>query len=86
MELALESTTLRAESVLREAAVREDALDLGLRVVEVAADGAYGNVATNLRDHLEALDVRDLAPGIEDADARVGHAREAIERCLAGVA
>ena len=69
-----------------ELAVGEDALDLPLAVVEGAVDGADGDVAAELGDHLEALDVGDLAGGVEHGDAHAIHAREAVEGGLAGVA
>ena len=70
---------------LGERAVREGALDLALAVVEGPVDGAHGHVAAKLGHHLEALDVGDLAGGVEHGDAHAIHAREAVERGLAGV-
>ena len=75
-----------AREALPQRAVGEDALDLGLGVVEVAADGADGHVGAALGGHLEVLDVGDLAVGVEDGDAGAGHVGEALERGLAGVA
>ena len=76
--------------LLREAIpqgrVGEDALHLGLGVVEVALDGADGDVLAALGGHLETLDVRDLAVGVEDGDAGAGDVGEALECRLAGVA
>ena len=64
----------------------EDVLHAGLRVVEVAAHGAYAHVRALLRGHLRLLHGGDAAVRVKDDDARAGHVVEALERGLAGVA
>ena len=66
--------------------VTKDLLDAGLRVVKVAAHGADRDVIARLRDHLQALDLRHTAVGIEHEDLRARHVGKALQGRLAGVA
>lgn len=66
--------------------VAKDALDLGLNVVKVALHGAYLDVGAELGDHLQALDVRHTAFGVENCDADVIDVGKACERGLACIA
>ena len=66
--------------------VAEDLLDAGLRVIKVAAHGADRDVIARLRDHLQALDLRHTAVGIEHEDLRARHVGKALQGRLAGVA
>ena len=66
--------------------VTKDLLDTGLRVVKVAAHGADRDVIARLRDHLQALDLRHAAVGVEHEDLRARHVGKALQGRLAGVA
>ena len=66
--------------------VTKDLLDTSLRVVKVAAHGADRDVIARLRDHLQALDLRHAAVGIEHEDLRARHVGKALQGRLAGVA
>ena len=66
--------------------VAEDLLDAGLRIVKVAAHGADCNVVARLRDHLQALDLRHAAVGVEHEDLRARHVGKTLQGRLAGVA
>ena len=66
--------------------VGEDALDGGLRVVEVAAYADGVHVRVGGRRHLEALNARRAARGVEYDDLRAVDAREALHRRGASVA
>ena len=64
----------------------EDVLHPGLGIVEVAPDGADGNVLAFLGHHLCPLNLGYAAVGIEHADTDAGHIPEAFQSGLAGVA
>ena len=66
--------------------VGEDALDRGLRVVEVAADSDGVDVRLGRRGHLEALDARSSGRGVEHDDLGSVDSREALHSGRAGVA
>ena len=69
-----------------ELLVAEDALDGGLRVVEVALDRAHVHVRAGLRAHLQLLNLAHLALRVEDGDRGAGRVCESGQRGLAGVA
>ena len=64
----------------------KDILHPGLGIVKITPDGADGDIACLLGDHLGPLDLGDAAVGIEHADPDPGHIPEAFQRRLAGVA
>lgn len=69
-----------------EGGVGEGGLDRRLRIVEVTADGAGGDVAAGAADHLAALDLGDAGGGIEGNERCTGNARETVHSRAAGVA
>ena len=66
--------------------VAEDLLDAGLCIVKVAAHGADRNVIACLCGHLQTLDLRHAAVGVEHEDLRARHVGKALQGRLAGVA
>ena len=66
--------------------VGENALHAALRVVEVSPHGAHADVLPFLADHLQLLDIRHAAVGVENENFRMLHIAESFERGLAGVA
>ena len=66
--------------------VAENALDGGLRVIEIALDRAHVHIGAGLRGHLQLLHLADLAFRIEHGDAGARGVRETSQRGLAGVA
>ena len=65
--------------------VAENALDGGLRVIEIALDCAHVYIRTGLCAHLQFLYLADLAFRIEHGDAGARGVRETGLRGLAGV-
>ena len=72
--------------LVAERRVAKGLFDGGLAVVEVAAGREDVDVVTLLGGHLAQLDVGDAAVGIEDTDAYMLAAGEALKRRLARVA
>ena len=69
-----------------EIEIAEDLLDDALAVVEGPLDGEVEDVGVGHRGHLQFLDRRDLAVGVEDEDVDVLLAAHAVDRRAAGVA
>ena len=65
---------------------REDALDGGLALVEIAAHGEHVDVAPLLRRHLQLLHFGDAVIGVKDHDLDAGGVLEPLERRLARIA
>ena len=65
---------------------REDALDGGLALVEVAAHGEHVDVAPLLRRHLQLLHLADAVARVKDHDLDAVGVLKALERGLARVA
>ena len=65
--------------------VGEDLLHSGLGVVEVAFNGADGNVVSFLGGHLTLLHLADPVLGIEHHHFGAGHVFEALQSRFAGV-
>ena len=75
-----------ARQLCPQSFIREDGLDTGLGVVEVAHHSAYIDVAALLGHHLQLLNLRDAVLGVEHHNPGAVHIAEALQGRLAGVA
>ena len=64
----------------------ENLLYPGLGIVEIAPDAADRHIFSLLGDHLQPLDVADLALGVKYGDSDILHILKAVESSLARIA